>query len=82
MTTIVAPPTGGASAPPATPGFRRRLGPFDATMLVAGSMFGSGIFIVSADIARNVGNAAGSGAVRALLSRSARDETIAHSRTS
>src|ERR671916_194277 len=28
----------------------------DATMLVAGSMIGSGIFIVSADIARNVGS--------------------------
>src|ERR1700686_3629442 len=30
------------------------LGPFDATMIVAGSMIGSGIFIVSADIARQV----------------------------
>lgn len=29
----------------------------DATMLVAGSMIGSGIFIVSADIARNTGSA-------------------------
>lgn len=29
----------------------------DATMLVAGSMIGSGIFIVSADISRNVGSA-------------------------
>lgn len=29
----------------------------DATMLVAGSMIGSGIFIVSADITRNVGSA-------------------------
>src|SRR4051794_15405181 len=37
-------------------GFRRRLGLFDATMLVAGSMIGSGIFIVSADIARDVGS--------------------------
>lgn len=35
--------------------FRRRLGLFDATAIVAGSMIGSGIFIVSADIARNVG---------------------------
>ncbi len=32
------------------------LGPLDATMLVAGSMIGSGIFIVSADIARQVGS--------------------------
>lgn len=36
--------------------FRRTLGLFDATMLVAGSMIGSGIFIVSADIARQVGS--------------------------
>lgn len=38
-------------------GFRPQLGLFDATMLVAGSMIGSGIFIVSADIARDVGSA-------------------------
>ncbi len=37
--------------------FQRRLGLFDATMLVAGSMIGSGIFIVSADIVRDVGGA-------------------------
>jgi len=35
--------------------FRPTLGLMDATMLVAGSMIGSGIFIVSADIVRNVG---------------------------
>ena len=35
--------------------FVRELSLFDATMLVAGSMIGSGIFIVSADIARQVG---------------------------
>lgn len=35
--------------------FRRELRLFDATMLVVGSMIGSGIFIVSADIARTVG---------------------------
>jgi APA family basic amino acid/polyamine antiporter len=35
--------------------FRRRLGLIDSTAIVAGSMIGSGIFIVSADIARNVG---------------------------
>jgi APA family basic amino acid/polyamine antiporter len=35
----------------------RELGLLDATMLVAGSMIGSGIFIVSADIARQVGAA-------------------------
>src|ERR1700724_4401922 len=32
----------------------KSLGPLDATMIVAGSMIGSGIFIVSADIARQV----------------------------
>ncbi len=37
------------------PAFRRELRLFDATMLVVGSMIGSGIFIVSADIARMVG---------------------------
>lgn len=36
--------------------FRRTLGLFDSTMVVAGSMIGSGIFIVSADIARQVGS--------------------------
>ncbi len=36
--------------------FKRALGPFDATLLVVGSMIGSGIFIVSADIARTVGS--------------------------
>ena len=38
-------------------GFAKGLGLFDATMLVAGSMIGSGIYIVSADIARDVGSA-------------------------
>src|ERR1035438_6186707 len=33
------------------------LGLLDATMVVAGSMIGSGIFIVSADITRHVGSA-------------------------
>ena len=37
--------------------FKRALGLFDGTMLVVGSMIGSGIFIVSADIARQVGSA-------------------------
>ena len=37
--------------------FKRSLGLLDATMVVAGSMIGSGIFIVSADITRNVGSA-------------------------
>ena len=40
-----------------TPSFKPSLGLVDATMIVAGSMIGSGIFIVSADITRNVGSA-------------------------
>lgn len=38
--------------------FHKHLSTFDATMIVAGSMIGSGIFIVSADIARVVQNPA------------------------
>lgn len=37
--------------------YKPTLGLLDATMIVAGSMIGSGIFIVSADITRNVGSA-------------------------
>ncbi len=37
--------------------FKPSLSLLDATMMVAGSMIGSGIFIVSADITRNVGSA-------------------------
>ncbi len=37
-------------------GFRKSLNLFDGTSLVAGSMIGSGIFIVSADIARTLGS--------------------------
>jgi APA family basic amino acid/polyamine antiporter len=55
-------------------GFRRELRLFDATMLVVGSMIGSGIFIVSADIARMVGGGGyllGVWLVAALLTLSA-----------
>jgi APA family basic amino acid/polyamine antiporter len=41
---------------PETTSFKPSLGLVDATMLVAGSMIGSGIFIVSADITRNTGS--------------------------
>src|SRR5204862_7489048 len=37
--------------------FKQSLGLMDATMIVAGSMIGSGIFIVSSDITRYVGSA-------------------------
>ncbi len=36
--------------------FKRRLGLFDATMVVVGSMIGSGIFIVSAEMGRWIGS--------------------------
>ncbi|HLY71878.1 MAG TPA: amino acid permease [Puia sp.] len=42
--------------PEQTTAFKPSLGLLDATMIVAGSMIGSGIFIVSADITRNVGS--------------------------
>src|SRR5204862_8168249 len=54
--TVVATPHEGPSAGEPAPAFQQRLGLFDATMLVAGTMIGSGIFIVSADIARDVGS--------------------------
>ena len=45
-----------ANAPaPQASGLSRELGLWDGTMLVAGSMIGSGIFIVAADIATQVG---------------------------
>src|ERR1051325_8682334 len=36
--------------------FTRGLGLYDSTMVVVGSMIGSGIFIVSADVARMIGS--------------------------
>jgi basic amino acid/polyamine antiporter, APA family len=41
------------------PGFVRAIGLFDGTMIVVGSMIGSGIFIVAADITRQTGSSAG-----------------------
>src|SRR3984957_5287286 len=47
-------------APPETDsGFIRGLSLFDSTMIVVGSMIGSGIFIVSADISRQTGSTGG-----------------------
>src|SRR5581483_9463021 len=37
-------------------GFVRELGVFDSTMIVIGAMIGSGIFLVSADMSRNIGS--------------------------
>jgi APA family basic amino acid/polyamine antiporter len=51
------PPSSAAAVPAAADeGFTRGLGLFDATMVVAGSMIGSGIFIVSAPMARQLGS--------------------------
>src|SRR5437667_8649406 len=44
-------------SPPTETKFVQGLGLWDSTMLVAGSMIGSGIFIVSAEITRQVGSA-------------------------
>src|SRR5262245_17656879 len=44
------------AAAPSEPKFVQGLGLLDSTMIVAGSMIGSGIFIVSADITRLVGS--------------------------
>ena len=49
--------TPSAQTPSAAPQFKRAINLFDAIMLVTGSMIGSGIFIVTADIARQVGSA-------------------------
>jgi APA family basic amino acid/polyamine antiporter len=46
----------GPQAKIAAPSFQQRLGLFDATMLIVGTMIGSGIFIVSADMARDLGS--------------------------
>jgi APA family basic amino acid/polyamine antiporter len=49
-----------SSAPIASErGFVKAIGLFDGTMIVVGSMIGSGIFIVAADITRQTGSAGG-----------------------
>ena len=56
MTSVAAPKTGAGSTGPAqtSPEFVKAMTLTDATMLVAGSMIGSGIFIVSASMARTL----------------------------
>jgi basic amino acid/polyamine antiporter, APA family len=54
MSTPISP--GPTSESGKAPTFQQRLGLFDSTMLVAGGMIGAGIFIVSAEIARDVGS--------------------------
>jgi APA family basic amino acid/polyamine antiporter len=48
-----------STAPGNEGGFVRAIGLFDGTMIVVGSMIGSGIFIVAADISRQTGSAGG-----------------------
>ena len=55
MTSVAAPPST-TDATQTNPEFVKAMTLTDATMLVAGSMIGSGIFIVSADIGRKVGS--------------------------
>src|ERR1700687_3693416 len=56
MSIVATPHEGSSTGEPALAAFQQRLGLFDSTMLVAGSMIGSGIFLVSAGIARGVGS--------------------------
>src|SRR6202044_3796001 len=51
------PPSPIAAPPETDSGFHRGLGLYDSTMIVVGSMIGSGIFLVSGDMARNLGSA-------------------------
>src|SRR3989454_10959269 len=48
--------SGGSGATALDTEFRRGLGLYDSTMVVVGSMIGSGIFIVSADMSRTLGS--------------------------
>ena len=58
MTSVAAPQTSSGSPIPtqSNPEFVKAMTLTDATMLVAGSMIGSGIFIVSASMARSLGS--------------------------
>lgn len=58
LTPRVVPGTQPSPAVPQEGTFRRELGLLDAAAIVAGSMIGSGIFIVSADVARTVASPA------------------------
>src|SRR6202045_2760925 len=52
-------PATSSSAARSEGGFVRAIGLFDGTMIVVGSMIGSGIFIVAADISRQTGSPGG-----------------------
>jgi APA family basic amino acid/polyamine antiporter len=59
MPNVTSPAISASPAETESSGFVRGLGLFDSTMIVVGSMIGSGIFIVSADIARHTGSTGG-----------------------
>src|SRR6187431_3136360 len=56
VTRTQTPPSHGRSAMTLDTEFTRGLGLFDSTMVVIGSMIGSGIFLVSADMGRTIGS--------------------------
>jgi basic amino acid/polyamine antiporter, APA family len=58
-TNTISPPTAKSSSHASQPGFVRAIGLFDGTMIVVGSMIGSGIFIVASDITRQTGSPGG-----------------------
>jgi len=58
VTTLNPTPVSESSAIPGKPGMVQSLGLFSSTAIVAGSMIGSGIFIVDADIARGTSSPA------------------------
>ena len=66
MSTTATPHEGPTAGEPA-PAFQQKIGPFDGTMLVVGTIIGSGIFLVSAEIARDVGSSGWLLAVWAVL---------------
>lgn len=59
MPEVTTPEVSAESRNAQSPGLVHGLGLFDSTMIVVGSMIGSGIFIVSADIARHTGSTGG-----------------------
>src|ERR1700722_16165342 len=56
-TTNPIPPPFAATSQSGQPGFVRAIGLFDGTMIVVGSMIGSGLFIFASDITRQTGSA-------------------------
>src|SRR5579862_8595332 len=59
MADAISATTTGAGAGKGEHQFVKAIGLYDATMIVVGSMIGSGIFIVAADISRQTGSAGG-----------------------